>query len=93
MPQETLASNKVLAKGELQEHMVRWLLANFASCIWQTLLYLHLLCLTALRDPQSDLDSHTIVLLQPLADRRSRTFLDFETVGKAVDGRMPTLQR
>ena len=45
-----------------------------------------------MRVPQSDLDSHTIVLLQPLGDRRSRTFLDFETVGKAVDGGIPTLQ-
>ena len=70
-----------------------WLLANFASCILQTLLYLLLQCLTGLRVPQSDLDSHTIVLLQPLTDKRSRTFLDFETVGKAVDGGVPTLQR
>ena len=43
--------------------------------------------LTGTREPQSFLlDSHTILLLQPLPDRRSRTFLDFETVGKAVDG-------
>ncbi|KAK9822635.1 hypothetical protein WJX81_001605 [Elliptochloris bilobata] len=32
------------------------------------------------------LNSHTIILLQPLPDRRSRTFLDFDTVGKAIDG-------
>lgn len=74
----------------LQDHMVCWLLANFASVI---LPYLRLLCLTGMRTQQSDLDSHTIVLLQPLTDRRSRTFLDFETVGKAVDGAVPTLQR
>ena len=47
------------------------------------------LWLTGMRDPQSNLDSHTIILLQPLEDKRSRTFLDFETVGKAVDGGIP----
>lgn len=39
-----------------------------------------------MRVAQANLHSHTIILLQPLPDRRSRTFLDFETVGKAVDG-------
>ena len=35
---------------------------------------------------QDGLNSHTIVLLQPLPDKRSRTYLDFETVGEAVNG-------
>ncbi len=52
---------------------------------------MHLLWLTGVHDPQSNLDSHTIILLQPVPDRRSRTFLDFETVGNAVDGTIPHL--
>ena len=74
-----------------QEHTF-WLLANFASPASPAQILLPHLGLTGMRDLQSELESHTIVLLQPLTDRRSRTFLDFETVGKAVDGGIPHLQ-
>ena len=50
------------------------------------------LCVSVRSAPCNDLSlpqAHTIVLLQPNPNPSSRTFMDYNTVAEAIDGKIP----